>query len=129
MVRDYPQHKARKASRDARRNSQPIRNMFARAANPAAAAQAAPAAAVEEGTVDVEQEPIIETNDSTANDGGGGDGGGGDVDGDDGNENNERSWQPHTLKLFEQMKKDIDKSVEDYLVIDGADCTIFEKNG
>ena len=43
----------------------------------------------------------------------GGDGGGGDVDGDDGNENNdnERSWQPHTLKLFEQMTKDIDKSV------------------
>jgi len=115
MVRDYPQHKARKASRDARRNSQPIMNMFARAANPAAAAQAAPAAAVEEGTVDVEQEPIIETNDSAANGGGGGGGGGGDGDDDDGdggNENNERSWQPHTLKLFEQMKKDIDKSVQ-----------------
>ena len=108
MVRDYPQHKARKASRDARRNSQPIMNMFARAANPAAAAQAAPAAAVEEGTVDVEQEPIIETNDSAANGGGGGGGGGGDG----GNENNERSWHPHTLKLFEQMKKDIDKSVQ-----------------
>jgi hypothetical protein len=91
MVRDYQQNKARKASRDARRNSQPImNNVFARAANPAAAAaQAAPAAAAEEGTIaiDVEQEPIIETNDSTANDGGGGD-----VDGDDGNENNERSW-------------------------------------
>ena len=84
--------------------------MFARAANPAAAAQAAPAAAVEEGTVDVEQEPIIETNDSAANGGGGGDGD--DDDGDGGNENNERSWQPHTLKLFEQMKKDIDKSVQ-----------------
>jgi hypothetical protein len=78
-------------------------NMFARAANPAAAA----AAAAEEGTIDVEQEPIIETNDSAANDGGGGD-----VDGDDGNENNERSWQPHTLKLFEQIKKDIDKRVQ-----------------
>ena len=60
----------------------------------------------------MEQEPIIETNDSAANDGGGGDGGGGDVDGDDGNENNERSWQPHTLKLFEQIKKDIDKRVQ-----------------
>eukprot|EP00986_Skeletonema_menzelii_P010611 scaffold5229_cov137-Skeletonema_menzelii.AAC.3 len=122
MVRNYKQHIARKARREARAYSQPIDSMFARQQQQQQQQQPPPAAAAEENEVEEEEEFMDAINDDANAAGGDGDGGGNngnnevgeeeeeeDGGGDDGDD--EGTWPPFVREWESKVKDEIDRSV------------------
>lgn len=117
MARNYKKHKANKAARYARANSQPIASMFARAA-----AAAAPTTATEADENEMmEEEPMDEVNNNAVDDHGSGNYKDDGDDGDDDNNNDNTAdpmddsdgqWPTHVEAWIDRVKKDIDKAVK-----------------